>query len=110
MSDEPQGGMDWLLPWAENKLTQASVAALGRGLARWGGGRQKRPIDYRFAAGDAVLFKKYAAELGNSCRERVCASGVAFLATVSRFLATETAPSRVVRLDRAANRWPALSP
>jgi hypothetical protein len=35
---------------------------------------------------------------------------VAFLATVSRFLATETAPSRVVRLDRAANRWPALSP
>jgi hypothetical protein len=33
MSDEPQGGMGWLLPWAENNsLNQASVAAFGRGL------------------------------------------------------------------------------
>jgi putative tryptophan/tyrosine transport system substrate-binding protein len=66
MSDEPQGGMGWLLPWAENNsLNQASVAAFGRGIARWGREEGKNVrIDYRFAAGDAVLFKKYAAELG----------------------------------------------
>jgi hypothetical protein len=29
MSDEPQGGMGWLLPWAENNsLNQASVASI----------------------------------------------------------------------------------
>jgi putative ABC transport system substrate-binding protein len=66
----------WLLPWAENNsLGQATVAAFGRGLASrgWVQGKNVR-LDYRFAAGDPDLFKKYAADLVSLSPDVILAS------------------------------------
>jgi putative ABC transport system substrate-binding protein len=66
----------WLLPWAENNsLGQATVAAFGRGLASWGWVQGKNVrLDYRFAAGDPDLFKKYAADLVSLSPDVILAS------------------------------------
>jgi putative ABC transport system substrate-binding protein len=54
---------------------QALVAAFARGLERWGWGEGKNVrIDYRFASGDPVLFKKHAAELVGLSPEIILAS------------------------------------
>jgi hypothetical protein len=66
MSDEPQGGMGWLLPWAENNLlNQAFGGGLWTRASALGGGRKAKTSASITALPRAMPFfsKKYAAEL-----------------------------------------------
>jgi len=65
-----------LIAFPENDpITQALVTAFAQALARlgWIEGKNIR-IDYRFAAGDAALFKTYAAELVGLSPDAILAS------------------------------------
>jgi len=55
----------WLVPWAEkDPVTQASAKAFAHALGQLGWVEDKNiRIDYRYAAGDAALYKAYATEL-----------------------------------------------
>ena len=73
-----------LISWPENNPTaQASMAAFGQALGRfgWVEGKNIR-IDYRFAAGDPALIKTYAAELVGMSPDVVLASTTPGLAAV----------------------------
>jgi putative ABC transport system substrate-binding protein len=62
---EPARRVGVLIPWPESDpVTERSVTAFAQALGRfgWVEGKNIR-LDYRFAAGDAVLFETYAAEL-----------------------------------------------
>ena len=62
---EPLRRVGWLMAFPENDLrTQAYVTSFAQALGSlgWVEGKNIR-IDYRFAAGDPMLFKSYAAEL-----------------------------------------------
>jgi putative tryptophan/tyrosine transport system substrate-binding protein len=65
-----------LIHWPEsNPLARASVTAFAQALGRFGwieGGSIQ--IDYRFAAGDPILFKSYAAELVGRSPDAILAS------------------------------------
>ena len=65
-----------LIHWPEdNPLARASVTAFTQALGHFGWieGRSIQ-IDYRFAAGDPILFKSYAAELVGLSPEAILAS------------------------------------
>jgi hypothetical protein len=78
------------------------VAAFGRGLWGWEEGKNVR-IDYRFAAGDAVLFKKYAAELVGLSPDVILA-GMRFSSPAGPRRAARSRLSRVVTAICAMSR------
>src|ERR1700674_2998782 len=81
-----------LVPWPENDpVARASVNAFAQALVRvgWVEGKNIR-IDYRFAAGDPALLKKYASELFRLAPDVILASTPQAVAAVRQ--QTETIP------------------
>ena len=75
-----------LIQYPENNpIGQAFVTAFAQALGRlgWVEGRNIR-IDYRFAAGDPVLFKTYAAELAGMSPDAILTGGSAAVAALQQ--------------------------
>jgi putative tryptophan/tyrosine transport system substrate-binding protein len=79
-----------LIPWPENDaIAQASVSAFAEALASlgWAEGKNIR-LDYRFAAADPTLFKRYAAELVGLSPDVILASSAPSLAALRQQTST----------------------
>jgi putative ABC transport system substrate-binding protein len=85
-------------------LAQASVTAFVEAMKRfgWVEGKNIR-IDYRFAAGDPMLFKTYAAELVGLSPDAILTEGSPAIAALQQ--QTRTIPSLY---GRRRSRWPGL--
>ena len=88
-----------LIPWPEtDPVAQASVAAFAQALQGfgWVEGKNIR-IDYRFAAGDPILFKTYAAELVGLSPDAILANSAPAAAALRE--QTRTTPIVFVRVS-----------